>query len=83
MFPFVILSPGGNPVVGDVDGHYEVNRQTRTLDWQLPIIDASNKQGTLEFNITGDDVNAFFPVGVSFISEKTFCDVEVSVTILL
>ncbi|CAG8512964.1 13648_t:CDS:2 [Cetraspora pellucida] len=71
------LPPGGNPVVGDVDGHYEVNRQTRTLEWQLPIIDASNKQGSLEFNIAGDDVNVFFPVGVSFISEKLFCDIEV------
>ena len=72
------LSPGGNPTVGEVDGHYEVNRQTRTLEWQLPIIDASNKQGSLEFNIMGDDVNAFFPVGVSFVSEKTFCDIDVS-----
>ncbi|EXX69863.1 uncharacterized protein OCT59_005385 [Rhizophagus irregularis] len=70
------LPSGGNPVVGDVDGHYEVNRQARTLDWQLPIIDASNKQGSLEFNIAGDDVNAFFPVRVSFISEKMFCDVD-------
>lgn len=65
-----------------MDGHYEVNRQTRTLDWQLPIIDASNKQGSLEFNIAGDDVNAFFPVGVSFVSEKTFCDIDVSDPIL-
>jgi hypothetical protein len=53
------------------------------LDWQLPIIDASSKQGSLEFNIAGDDVNAFFPVGVSFISEKTFCDIDVSIIILL
>ncbi|KAF0434661.1 coatomer subunit delta [Gigaspora margarita] len=71
------LPPVGNPVVGDVDGHYEVNRQTRTLEWQLPIIDASNKQGSLEFNIAGEDVNVFFPVGVSFISEKMICDIDV------
>ncbi|CAG8485968.1 6178_t:CDS:2 [Funneliformis caledonium] len=71
------LPPGGNPTVGEVDGHYEVNRQTRSLDWQLAIIDASNKQGSLEFSIAGDDVNAFFPVGVSFVSEKTFCDIDV------
>lgn len=68
----------GNPVVGDVDGHYEINRQTRTLEWQLPIIDSSNKQGSLEFNIVGDDVNAFFPVSVSFLSEKLICDIDVS-----
>ncbi|CAI2185712.1 13149_t:CDS:2 [Funneliformis geosporum] len=71
------LPSGGNPTVGEVDGNYEVNRQTRTLDWQLPIIDASNKQGSLEFSIAGDDVDAFFPVGVSFVSEKTFCDIDV------
>ncbi|RHZ68928.1 hypothetical protein Glove_292g56 [Diversispora epigaea] len=71
------LPSTGNPVVGDVDGNYEVNRQTRTLEWQLPIIDSSNKQGSLEFNIVGDDVNAFFPVSVSFLSEKLICDIDV------
>ncbi|CAG8615206.1 7859_t:CDS:2, partial [Cetraspora pellucida] len=73
---FYCRNPGENPVVGDVDDHYEVNRQTRTLKWQLPIIDASNKQGSLDFNIVGDDVNVFFPVEVPFISEKLVCDIE-------
>ncbi|CAG8667937.1 3415_t:CDS:2, partial [Acaulospora colombiana] len=71
------LPSSGNPVVGDVDGHYEISRQPRALEWQLPIIDSSNKQGSLEFNIAGDDVNVFFPVGVSFTSEKLICDIDV------
>ncbi|CAG8647558.1 12369_t:CDS:10, partial [Acaulospora morrowiae] len=71
------LPSSGNPVVSDVDGHYEISRQPRALEWQLPIIDSSNKQGSLEFNIAGDDVNVFFPVSVSFKSEKLICDIEV------
>ncbi|CAG8627903.1 8374_t:CDS:2 [Ambispora gerdemannii] len=71
------LPSNGNPKVGQVDGQYEVNRQTRTFEWQLPIIDASNKQGTLEFNISGDDANLFFPVNVSFVSERLICDIDV------
>jgi hypothetical protein len=51
----------------------------KTLEWQLPVIDSSNKQGTFEFNIPGDDLNAFFPMSVTFISEKLICDIEVSV----
>jgi len=71
------LPPGASPTVGDIDGHHEFNRQTKTLDWLLPIIDASSKQGSLEFEIAGDDVDVFFPVSVAFVSEKLYCNVEV------
>ncbi|CAG8573974.1 2748_t:CDS:10 [Ambispora leptoticha] len=71
------LPSNGNPKVGQVDGQYEVNRQTRTFEWQLPIIDASNKQGSLEFNTPGDDISLFFPVLVSFVSEKLICDIDI------
>lgn len=63
--------------MGNLDGLYEVDRQRRTLDWQLPTIDTSNKSGSIEFNVTGNDASAFFPISASFESDKTFCDVEV------
>ncbi|CAJ0904433.1 4401_t:CDS:2, partial [Entrophospora sp. SA101] len=71
------LPSGGNPTIGEVDGDYELNRQLKSLEWKLPIINSSNKQGTFEFNIPGDDLNAFFPMSVTFISEKLICDIEV------
>ncbi|KAL1920710.1 uncharacterized protein VTP21DRAFT_1087 [Calcarisporiella thermophila] len=71
------IPPGVSPTVSNVDGNYEVNRQQRTLEWQLPIIDASNKSGSLEFTVPGDDIGVFFPVTVNFVSEKTFCNIDV------
>ncbi|RUP48525.1 hypothetical protein BC936DRAFT_144446 [Jimgerdemannia flammicorona] len=71
------ITSGANPTVGNLDGTYEVDRQRRALDWHLPIIDASNKTGSIEFNAAAVDAGAFFPVSVSFESDKTFCDVEI------
>jgi hypothetical protein len=63
--------------VSQADGSYFVDRARRVLEWQLPIINSSNKSGLLECNIPGDDANSFFPVVVSFISEKLVCGVDV------
>lgn len=63
--------------VTQADGSYFVDRARRTLEWQLPVINSSNKSGSLECTIPGDDANAFFPVTVSFISEKLICGVDV------
>ncbi|KAG2201423.1 hypothetical protein INT47_001472, partial [Mucor saturninus] len=63
--------------VTQVDGSYFVDRARRVLEWQLPVINSSNKSGLLECNIPGDDANGFFPVAVSFISEKLICGVDV------
>ncbi|ESO83359.1 hypothetical protein LOTGIDRAFT_236678 [Lottia gigantea] len=51
----------GAPVVGDCDGDYSYDSRKATLQWSLPVIDSSNKSGSLEFTIAGhpDD---FFPV---------------------
>jgi len=42
------------------------------------VIDESNKSGSMEFSISGmpDD---FFPVTVSFISKKLYCDIQVRI----
>ena len=52
------------------------------LVWSLPVIDASNKSGSLEFSIGGhpDD---FFPVNVNFVSKKSYCDLQISEVRLL
>ncbi|KAI9481598.1 MAG: hypothetical protein EXX96DRAFT_567347 [Benjaminiella poitrasii] len=63
--------------VTQVDGSYFVDRSRRVLEWQIPVINSSNKSGLLECNIPGDDVNSFFPVSVTFVGEKLICGVDV------
>ncbi|KAI9246502.1 hypothetical protein BDA99DRAFT_527051 [Phascolomyces articulosus] len=64
--------------VHSADGSYFVDRQRRSLDWQMPVINSSNKAGSLECNIPGDDANGFFPVMVTFVSDRLICDVDVN-----
>jgi hypothetical protein len=66
----------GAPIVGDCDGEYNYDSRKNMLVWSLPVIDASNKSGSLEFSIGGhpDD---FFPVNVNFVSKKSYCDLQV------
>ncbi|GAB1603219.1 coatomer subunit delta-like [Argonauta hians] len=67
----------GSPIVGDYDGTYTYERSNNQMLWNLPVIDSSNKSGSMEFTIAGhpDD---FFPVKVSFVSTKSYCDIQVS-----
>ena len=70
-------SGAGAPLVNECDGEYHHDSRKNVLEWTLPVIDASNKSGAMEFSIAGhpDD---FFPVTVSFISKKPYCDIQVS-----
>ncbi|KAI8990353.1 hypothetical protein BDB01DRAFT_507273 [Pilobolus umbonatus] len=63
--------------VSQADGTYYVDKSRRVLEWQLPVINSSNKSGLLECNIQGEDPNAFFPVMVSFVSETLLCGLDV------
>ena len=61
-------------------GDYHYDQKKAILDWQLPVIDASNTQGSLEFTMPGhpDD---FYPINVSFYSPKTICGLQVGIII--
>jgi len=76
-FTLSIRSGAGAPVVGECEGDYRHDSRKNILDWRLPVIDASNKSGSMEFTVTGH-TNDFFPVTVNFVSKKSFCDIEVS-----
>lgn len=54
-----------------------MDTQRRVLEWQLPLINSSNKSGLLECTVPGSDANGFFPVMTSFISEKLISGVDV------
>ncbi|KAI9331359.1 hypothetical protein BDR26DRAFT_1010996 [Obelidium mucronatum] len=77
--------PGStDPVVQSADGHsYQIQRQSRTIEWQLPLIDSSNKNGVLEFTVSDENVDGFFPIRVSFSSVKPYCSVNVGDVISL
>lgn len=66
----------GAPVVGECEGEYHHDSRKNILEWTHPVIDPSNKSGSMEFSMPGhpDD---FFPVSVSFVSKKSYCDLEV------
>ena len=67
----------GAPVIGEIDGEYRHDSRRNTLEWCLPVIDAKNKSGSLEFSIPGQP-NDFFPVQVSFISKQNYCNTQVT-----
>lgn len=67
----------GGPVVGEVDGEYHYDHKHSILEWQLPVIDSSNKSGSMEFSISGHPGD-FFPVSVSFASTKSYCDLKIA-----
>ncbi len=68
----------GAPVVSECEGEYHYDSRKNVLEWSLPVIEMSNKSGTMEFSVAGhpDD---FFPVAVSFVSKRPYCDLEVRV----
>lgn len=72
----------GAPVVGDCDGEYSYDNRKNILQWSLPVIDDSNKTGSMEFTISGH-ANDFFPINVSFVSKKSYCDIQVTEVKLL
>uniref|UniRef100_A0A8C2JQ92 Coatomer subunit delta n=1 Tax=Cyprinus carpio TaxID=7962 RepID=A0A8C2JQ92_CYPCA len=67
----------GAPVVGDLDGQYNHDSRKNILEWSLPVIDEKNKSGSLEFSMDGKP-NDFFPIHVSFVSKRNFCDIQVA-----
>ena len=59
-----------------MDGEYHYDHKHSVLEWQLPVIDSSNKSGSMEFSIAGHPGD-FFPVSVTFTSRKSYCDLKV------
>uniref|UniRef100_UPI00398ED904 coatomer subunit delta isoform X2 n=1 Tax=Pristiophorus japonicus TaxID=55135 RepID=UPI00398ED904 len=68
----------GAPLIGELDGEYRHDSRKNILEWCLPVIDAKNKSGSLEFSIAGQP-NDFFPVNVSFVSKRNYCNIQVDV----
>jgi len=65
------------PVIESIDGQYKHEPQAGVICWHHDVIDGSNSTGSLEFSVGGSDVDAFYPVQVSFVSESFLCPIEV------
>lgn len=63
--------------MGDCDGTYTHESRRNQLVWNLPLIDASNKTGSLEFNAPKAIPNDFFPLTVSFTSKSSYASIKV------
>ncbi|XP_077299376.1 coatomer subunit delta [Arctopsyche grandis] len=75
----VILIPlpiGCVPIVNECDGAYAHQKGRNMLQWTIPIIDASQKSGTLEFTASSSTPNDFFPLQVTFTSETPYTDIN-------
>ncbi|EFO20949.1 ARCN1 protein [Loa loa] len=71
------LPPAAVPVISECEGTYEYVRSRSQLIWSLPVVDESNKTGSLEFSTPNGQANHFFPVAVRFTSTDLFCDMAV------
>lgn len=64
------------PVIKQCDGEYSYEKYKNCLIWRNTMIDQSNSTGSFEFSVAGH-ASDFFPVNVSFVSNKSYCDIQV------
>lgn len=74
----VPLPSGSYPTVTSTSEKWAVNPSTHSLDWTIPEISAESTTGSLEFNVGGDDPEAFFPVKANFVGSGSIAKVLVS-----
>lgn len=70
--------PDGFPKVGSHTGSYSVDPNTNALVWSIPLVSSdTDKSGSMEFTIDGEDTTAFFPVKVDFVAEGSLVGVGI------
>jgi coatomer subunit delta len=66
------------PTILNMDGSHRHSPSAQEMVWELDLIDKSNSTGSLEFTIAQKNADAFFPITVSFESQKLFCNIDVA-----
>lgn len=77
------LPIGCQPTVGECDGTYTHESRKNHLVWSLPLIDSSNKTGSLEFSAPRSIPNDFFPLTVSFTSKTSYASIKITDVLLV
>uniref|UniRef100_A0A1B6C3S5 Coatomer subunit delta n=1 Tax=Clastoptera arizonana TaxID=38151 RepID=A0A1B6C3S5_9HEMI len=73
---YIPLPIGCAPKITECDGDYKHDHHKNSLTWSLPVIDSSNRSGTLEFTAATAIPGDFFPLTVSFVSKKSYADLR-------
>jgi hypothetical protein len=61
---------GDSPDIQNVqEGSFRHNSRAGFLEWSIPAVSDDNGSGTLEFTMTGEEEEIFFPIEVSFTAE--------------
>ncbi|CEF97336.1 Coatomer delta subunit [Ostreococcus tauri] len=66
------------PVVNSCDGEFRFDARHGVMEWNIELIDSSNRSGSMEFIIPVANTEAFFPIDVNFSSTQTFCDIDIT-----
>ncbi|KAL7744089.1 hypothetical protein ACLKA6_009075 [Drosophila palustris] len=64
------------PSVAEYDGTYNYDARKHVLQWHIPIIDAANKSGSMEFSCSASIPGDFFPLQVSFVSKTPYAAIS-------
>ncbi|TFK90054.1 hypothetical protein K466DRAFT_404978 [Polyporus arcularius HHB13444] len=72
------LPDGSYPTVSSHSGEWQLNSSSHSLDWNIPLINAEERCGSMEFSVGGDDAGVFFPVKVSFVAQGSIAGVKVA-----
>ncbi|EDV95267.1 GH17851, partial [Drosophila grimshawi] len=64
------------PSVAEFDGTYKYDARKHVLQWQIPVIDAANKSGSMEFSCSASIPGDFFPLQVSFVSKTPYAAIS-------
>lgn len=68
------LPMGIAPSIAECDGDYHHDSRKNVLQWNLPVIDAASKQGSMEFSVPSSIPGDFFPLDVSFSSKVSYAE---------
>lgn len=71
------LPMGIAPSITECDGDYHHDSRKHNLQWNLAVIDATNKQGAMEFSVPSSIPGDFFPIEVSFVSKTPYADLKI------
>ncbi len=59
------------------DGEWRFDSRNSVLVWTIDLVDDSNRSGSMEFAVGAVDADSFYPIEVSFSSDRTFCDLTI------
>lgn len=58
-------------------GDYKYDTRRSVIEWQIDLIDSTNRTGSMEFVVPAADSSSFFPIDARFSSKKIFADITV------